>query len=143
MSFQSTHDIERLVSRFRDCTLPCAEWTHHAHLVVGLWHARAYPSDEALRRVREGIKRYNGACGKENSATSGYHETITRLYMTLIERFLNGAGDGLDLPTLVREMLARLGHRELPFEYYTRERLLSVHARARWVEPDLRPLDGL
>jgi hypothetical protein len=49
----------------------------------------------------------------------------------------------MDLPALVREMLTRLGHRELPFAYYSRERLLSVEARARFVEPDLRPLDGL
>ena len=35
-------EIERLVARFLDCSLPCPEWTHRAHLTVGLWHAREY-----------------------------------------------------------------------------------------------------
>jgi len=72
--YQHLDEIERLAARFVDRTLPCPEWTHQAHLTVGLWHAREYPPAEALDRVRAGIQRYNLACGVENTTTRGYHE---------------------------------------------------------------------
>ncbi len=43
--------IERIAMRFADCTLPCAEWTHEAHLTVGLWYLRDHPTAEALDLV--------------------------------------------------------------------------------------------
>ena len=141
MTYQSADEIEILVARFRDCSLPCTEWTHAAHLTVGLWHARAFPPAEALDRVRVGIKRYNVACGTENTTTRGYHETLTRFYMTVIGNFLMAAEDRNDLLDLANNLIARLGHRELPLAYYSRERLMSSEARANWVEPDLRSID--
>ena len=65
-----------------------AEWTHHAHLRVGLWHLLHYPPGEALDRLRDGIRLYNLATGGANTDTSGYHESITRFYVWVIARFL-------------------------------------------------------
>src|SRR5262245_21090730 len=87
----STSTTERLVQQFLDCTLPKSEWTHVAHLRVGLWHVRSFPPDEALARVREGILRLNAAHGTPNTDTGGYHETITRFYLLSIDRFLANA----------------------------------------------------
>lgn len=139
-AYESVDEIERLVARFADCTLPCVEWTHAAHLTVGLWHAWRYPADEALDRVRTGILQYNVACNVPTTPTRGYHETITRLYMLLIDHYLATAPDRTDLLALVNDLLATHGQRELPLQYYTRERLFSAEARADWVPPDLRPL---
>jgi hypothetical protein len=33
-----------------------------------------------------------------------------------------------------------LADKDLPLQYYSRERLFSEAARASWLEPDLRPL---
>jgi hypothetical protein len=141
MTYRSVEEVERLVARFCDCSLPCAEWTHVAHLTVGLWHARTLGADEALAQVRAGIRRYNVACGTENTTTRGYHETLTRFYMTLIGQFLAASEEQGDLLAVTNALIAELGHRELPLAYYTRERLMSAEARAHWVEPDLRPLE--
>jgi len=38
MRFIDEESIEFVVQRFITRTLPKVEWTHAAHLVVGLWH---------------------------------------------------------------------------------------------------------
>jgi hypothetical protein len=50
-------EIEHIAGGFADCTLPCSQWTHIAHLTVGLWYAREYPAEESLDRLRAGINR--------------------------------------------------------------------------------------
>jgi hypothetical protein len=60
---------DRVAATFCGCTLLKAEWTHEAHLRVGLWHLLRYPEGEALRRLRDGIRRYNTACGGCHSGT--------------------------------------------------------------------------
>ena len=39
---------EELVEKFRSRTLPKQEWTHEAHLKVGIWHLLHYSPDESL-----------------------------------------------------------------------------------------------
>lgn len=140
--YTSAVEIELLVARFLDCSLPCAQWTHRAHLTVGLWHARQYPPDEALARVRAGIQRYNAACGTPNTEARGYHETLTCFYMHLIGRYLAEVVDRSDWTAVTNHLVDRYGSRDLPLRFYSRERLMSSEARARWVPPDLRPLPG-
>src|SRR5687768_459807 len=83
---------EELVRRFRERTLSKAEWTHAAHLRVGLWHVLRFPSGEALERLRAGIRALNETHGNANTDTGGYHETITRFYVLWIGDFANRAG---------------------------------------------------
>ncbi|MEX2111540.1 MAG: hypothetical protein WD845_00040 [Pirellulales bacterium] len=138
--FEWLAQIERIVDRFGDCTLPCEEWTHAAHLTVGLWYAHQLPPTEALDRIRAGIKRYNVACGVADTPTDGYHETITRFYMWLIGSYLAGVTDRADW-VAVTNGLVEHATVHAPNRYYSRERLMSVAARAAWLPPDLLPLD--
>ena len=131
---------DRVAAAFCGYTLPKAEWTHGTHLRVGLWHLLRYPEGEALRRLREGIRRYNTACGVANTEASGYHETITRFYVRFIGRFLAAAGRGRPVDELAAELIRHCGDRGLPLRHWTRERLMCAEARLGWVEPDLRPL---
>src|SRR5262245_59822939 len=85
----SASELDDLVTRFRACTLPKKEWTHAAHLVVGLWHVSQGGARKALRHLRARIRRLNDAHGTINSATSGYHETVTAAYVLLIAAFLD------------------------------------------------------
>jgi hypothetical protein len=132
-----TLDTDELARRFVDCTLPKAEWTHEAHLRVGLWHVRRYGADQTLALLRERISRYNESVGGQNTDDSGYHETITRAYVRLIAAFASANPDSKDAE---RRLLAECGDRDLPLRYYSRDRLFSVEARRGWVEPDLNDL---
>jgi hypothetical protein len=134
-------DLDDLVSRFSSCDLPHAEWTHQAHLAVGAWHVDRYGADEALVRLREGIRRLNDSHGTPNSATRGYHETITRAYVTLLAEALSAPPAGESLGARVARLLSSpVADRNLLLRFYSRERLMSPEARAAWMAPDLRPL---
>jgi hypothetical protein len=134
-------DIEELAARFVDATLPRSEWTHLAHLAVGTWHVQRYGLDEALARLRIGIRRLNDSHGTLNSATSGYHETVTRAYVALLAQFVERCPAGME--TRERVLIAingPLADRDVLLRFYSRDRLLSASARAEWIEPDLAPL---
>ncbi len=132
-----------LVARFEDCTLPKEEWTHRAHLTVGLWYASGLPYGEALVAVREGILRLNVAHGVPTTPTRGYHETITRFYLRVLCHYVASEEErpvGRWAERVAR-LLSRYGDRELPLRHYTKDLLMSPEARFGWVEPDLLPLE--
>lgn len=143
---------ERVVRKFFSCTLPKQEWTHEAHLRVGLWHLLRYSPSEFLVRLRQSIKRYNVACGIENTDSQGYHETITRFYVLLIARFIETniqsvnkivitpSNEIVNIDLLANELIKSYGDKSLIFKYYSRDRLMSKTARLEWVEPDLMSL---
>ena len=120
-------------------TLPKSQWTHHAHLRVGLWHALEYGDDHALDLLRERICAYNESTGVANTDHSGYHETITRFYLLVIRAFVRSVDRGGSFGGLVDELIDRHGDRELPLQYYTSERLFSPAARRSWIRPRVCP----
>jgi len=132
---------DQLARAFLDCTLPKAEWTHEAHLRVGLWHLLRHPPEETLDRLRVGITRYNLATGVANTERSGYHETITRFYVWAIRAFVLTMDRTRPEDELAAELLQTHGDRGLALRYWSKERLFSPQARREWVQPDLRPLE--
>lgn len=134
---------EALAQAFRALTLPKAQFTHQAHLRVGLWHVLRYSPDAALSELRERISAFNLANGGTNSATEGYHETITRFYVWQIARFVAEADLTRPEDDLADELVRRYGERDLPMRYWSRERLMSSEARIAWLEPDRAPLPGI
>lgn len=135
-------DIDDFAARFEACTLRKEEWTHHAHLVVGLWHVDRFGAEDALTKLRARIRRLNESFGGVNSDTNGYHETITAAYVRLLSQLLESraAGEGLD-EVIVRLLAGPLAGKEVLLSYYSRDRLMSKEARAGWVEPDIAPID--
>jgi len=135
-------DAIGLGPRFETCAISAKEWTHAAHLTVGLWHVARYRREEALARMRPGIRRLNESHGVVNSATAGYHETITVAYITLLSQFFEQRNRDEPLSDLLRRLLdGPLAAREMLFAFYSRDLLMSTAARAEWREPDLAPLD--
>jgi hypothetical protein len=133
-------ELEDLVRRFTERTLTKPEWTHAAHLAVGLWHVGRYGRDRALSRLRSAITRLNESHGTVNSATGGYHETITRAYVELLSAFA-ARHAGKSAAERVTALLADpLSDKKALLRFYSRERLESVQARLGWAEPDLAPL---
>ena len=139
----SADPVPPLVAKFEDCTLPKENWTHHAHLTVGLWYASRLPHDAAVTAMRDGIMRLNAAHGVPTTTTRGYHETITRFYMRIIRDFVAMEGTRpVEWSERVARLLAVYGERDLPLRHYTKELLMSPAARFGWVEPDLRPISA-
>ena len=133
-------ELEDLVRRFAERTLPKAEWTHAAHLAVGLWHVSRYGRDDALVRLRVGITRLNESHGTVNSATGGYHETVTRAYAQLLAAFAARHGDKTVAERVTALLADPLADKQALLRFYSRGRLESSEARLDWVEPDLVPL---
>jgi hypothetical protein len=125
-------EIDALVRSFEDGSLPRHEWTHRAHLVVALWYLLRHPTDEATRRIRDGIRRYNAHLGNH----TGYHETITLAWITVIERFLAGRDRERPTSVLAGELLEECGDKRYLLRFYSEERLDSDDARGRWLPPD-------
>jgi hypothetical protein len=140
-TWPTTVELDDLVSGFRGRTLPKSEWTHLAHLAVGTWHIRRYGPLKALPKLRTGIRCLNDSHGTPNSDRRGYHETITRAYVTLIADFLSGCPADATPADCVQALLASaLAERNVLLDYYSKERLKSVAARRGWLEPDRRTL---
>lgn len=129
--------LENLVAAFLDLTLPKAEWTHQAHLRVGLWHVFHLGAPDAMRVLRDRIMVYNASVGGKNTDTEGYHETITQFYVLTIAKFLTEVDQKRPLPDLAEELIHYYGDHDLPLRYYSKDRLMSKDARLGYVAPDL------
>lgn len=132
--------LEELAAAWLACTLPKAQWTHAAHLRIGLWHLLRYPPREALARLRERIACYNLATGVANTDSTGYHETLTRFWIVMIAQLLETYDRSLRPEAIADRLIQDLGDRNLPLRFWTRERLMSSFARRDWLPPDLGPL---
>jgi adenylate kinase family enzyme len=135
-----SHQVDDFAARFQACAIPESAWTHSAHMVLGLWHVHRYGAEEALARLRSGIRRLNESQGGVNTETRGSHETITVAYLRLLAQFLE-TGPAAPIPDRVAALLASpLAAKRMLSALYSSDRLMSTIARAQWVEPDLAPL---
>lgn len=141
-SFADERAIDGFVERFRTRTLPRGEWTHHARLVVGLWHLLRHPFDEALSLMRSGISAYNETIGVANTDASGYHETVTGFFLRALAAHADGCV-AARIEWFNRLAASRLCDKMLPLAFYSRDRIMSREARHGWILPDLQPLDTL
>ena len=130
--------ITALVRAFEDCSLPKADWTHSAHLTVALTYLRRFGREEATRRMRSGLQRYNGCVG---TTGLGYHETITLAWVAVVADFLLRHDCRQPLAELARDLVAACGDKHFLRRYYSDGVLLSEAARRDWVPPDRRPFD--
>jgi hypothetical protein len=133
-------ELLALVESFEQCTVPKEQWNHRAHLVYALVMMLRHGADGGAKTIREGILRYNAALCVEQTMTGGYHESLTRFYIWVVQRFVETCDTRKSLGELSDELWAACGARDLPYRYYSRERLNSWAARTQWLEPDLQPL---
>lgn len=137
--FTSDDEIADLARRFSERTLPKAEWTHAAHWAVAIWLLGRRGPD-AAREMPPLIRAYNESTGVANTASSGYHETITLASLRAASAWLNER-PGVAQYLVLNEMLGTtLGRSDWLLRHWSKETLLSPAARFAWVEPDLAPL---
>ncbi len=131
--------ITALAQDFINKSLPLVDWTHEAHLLVALWHLKHYSKAEATCYLRSRIISYNEVVGTENGPRSGYHETLTLFWIWVIAEFLKKYdGDLAELSSLF--IKSKYADKRLPFQFYTKAKLISIEARASWVAPDRQAL---
>jgi hypothetical protein len=139
--FHSDAEIEHIGEGLLACTLPKAEWTHEAHLAATTWLLLKRPDIDIDRELPGIIRRYNESTGGVNSDTEGYHETITRTFLSGVRLFLAEADLSQPLHEIVNELLlSPMGQRDWPLRFYSPQRLFSVEARRSFVRPDLASL---
>ena len=139
--FSSDAEVARVGEGLLARDLPRAEWTHEAHLAATTYLLLRHPEIDLDRELPGLIRRYNESVGGVNSDTEGYHDTITRVFLNGVRRFLGDANHGEPLHELVNELLlSPVGRRDWPLRFYSRDRLFSVEARRHFVTPDLAVL---
>jgi hypothetical protein len=129
--------LDAFVADWRAHRLTRADWTHGAHVGVCAYFAWDHDEAATLAIMRPGIRTFNESIGGQNTATSGYHETITRLWVMAISAHLRAS------PATSRWDAARsaVGLFEDPLALlercYSFDVVGDTRARAEWVPPDL------
>jgi hypothetical protein len=139
--FDSDAAVAHVAEGFLARTLPVAEWTHEAHLATTTYLLLRRPEINVDVELAGLIRRYNESVGDVNSDTEGYHETITRVFLSGVRLFLSEARSEEPLHELVNSLLlSPMGLRDWPLRFYSRERLFTVEARREFVIPDVAVL---
>jgi hypothetical protein len=140
--FASCLNIRRIGTGLLSCSLPCAEWTHEAHLAACTWLAMERTDIVPETELPQIIRRYNEAVGGINDDSQGYHETITQTYIITIRQHLASIPAGASLLQAVNSLLqSPRGDRRWPLRFYSNSVLFSVDARHKFVPPDIMPFD--
>lgn len=135
---ESSLSDEMLWLAFGASKLPAGDWTHRAHLRVAWMFLKRHPLDEAHVLMRVRIIHLNAFHGLVETPSRGYHDTLTRLWLSLVASLMKTT-DAPSSDAFVDACIDSLG-KDAVFRHYSRELVTSVRARAIFVEPDLLPL---
>ena len=127
--FTSDGQIETILAKFTDCTLPRSSWTHGAHFAASLSLLAIHPRDQVERDLPHLIRAYNKATGLPNTDLKGYHETITQASLRAAASFLAANPPHPLFATCNKLMRSDLGRAEWLLQYWSRSRLFTTEAR--------------
>lgn len=128
-------EIDSFLAAFESGTLPKERWTHAAHLLAGACYVHRLGQPSAINHMRNCVRRYNEAVGGKNTASSGYHETITVFWIKILDALL------LHAQPITRAEFAALAverfapQRDLFRRFYDFDVIASTEARAEWMPP--------
>jgi hypothetical protein len=141
-SYKLTDVDQTLLEQFQTCALPFELWTHRAHVRVAYLYLRLYAFDEALTRMRAGIKAYNAFNKRLDGPTTGYNETTTHAFLHLVAAVMLAYDQCLpvtDSESFCDMHPQFMSKHALRF-FYSPERRMLPAAKTLFVEPDLAPL---
>ena len=143
MSYKNLAEIDVLISRFSDKSLPVEEWTHVAHLTVGLWFVCEYGQAETAQKMPNCIYMYNNSVGTKNTDTSGYHETITQFWIWLLDAYWQRVRNKMTFLEACNHLFTSpFSERTAFLKFYSEDLIFSVKARKEYVSPDIQPLNA-
>jgi hypothetical protein len=123
---------EEFLQAFHNCELPASWFRHGDHLRLAWLHLHRVPADEALQRVRTGIRRFAAHHGVSHI----YHDTLTTAWVRLLATHREP-----DFAQFMRENEPRL-NRDLLYRFWTPDALNSEAAKREWLAPDREALPG-
>jgi hypothetical protein len=130
---------EEFLRQFEAGRLPLEQWHHKEHIKVAYLYLRKLPFDEAVAQIRKQIKAHNAAQGVKESPTSGYHETMTKAWLQLVELTLKEYGPAESADAFY-EQSPQLWQTKTLRLFYSKELFMSPRAKVEFVQPDLAPL---
>ena len=137
---QDEGEIDAFLEAFESGTLPGSAFTHAAHIFTGACYVHALGEVVAIATMRDRIRAFNVAAGGQNTATSGYHETITVFWVKVLAQ-LHGECAGLGRAEFARHAVATfLARRTIYQEFYDFDLVGSEEARRVWIPPNVRSL---
>lgn len=132
--------INLLGQGFCDKSLPANAFDNAAHWAVACWLLTQMPVQQVAAQMPGLIKAFNLAKGGQNTASEGYHETITLASIAAAADF-RARHREMALCKQVNTLLGtELGRHDWMLQHWQKGTLFSVEARAVWVPPDLRAL---
>ena len=132
--YRTEEEIEDVVRRFETCSYTPAEFVHARHLTVTAWRFAKMESEAARERMRADLRRFIAHHGK-----NGYHVTITEFWLERVGKLVAELREGQGgLVPLVNSVVERCSDKNLIYESYSRERIASAEAKAKWIEPDVK-----
>ena len=136
MKYKTEDEIAELVRSFESATIGRDEWKHAEHLIVALYYVSHHDLESATEKMRSGILNLLAkGFGVDLEKEMPYHETITVFWMRTVLGFKLTANGGSMVETAGE--LAERFDKDFPLRFYSRERLFSDEARAKFVEGDL------
>ena len=131
-------DDDELIERFENGSFPFEEWNHRVYLKLAYLYLSRHTFEDAVGRMRQGLRQLIRMNHVPDTPTSGYHETVTVAWMHLVSSAIQrqGAAPNSDL---FLERHAQLGDKDILRLFYSARRLLSPQAKESFVEPDLAP----
>ena len=128
--------LDTFVADWHAHRLTKQDWTHGAHVGVCAYYAFDHDEAATLGIMRPGIRTFNESVGGQNTATSGYHESVTRLWVMAIAAHLR-ANPAQSRWEASRSAVARFtSPGELLRQCYSFDVIADSRARAEWVPPD-------
>ena len=143
MKFQTEQEIDEFLESLEAGTIPKEAWTHQAHLAIAgvyVWREIADADGAALPRLRFGILSLNRRHGTRDTIESGYHETLTVFWVSIVRDFCS-RNQSMSRLQAINEMMETLPS-SLFKQFYSFDVVKSPLARERWVGPDLLALPG-
>jgi len=134
-------EIQYLVEKFISRTLEKKDWTHYAHLTVGLWHLKNFELDESVCRMKSSIICYNVSTNTLNTGSTGYHETLTIFWLEILRFFISMHPYDSLLDTCNLFLNSPLSDRKLAAQFYDEKELMSTLHRSRYMLPTKKGLD--
>ena len=129
-------EIIDLVRSFENATIAREDWHHPEHMVVALYYLTHHDLDTATTRMRDGIFRLlREKFEVDLTKEMPYHETLTIFWMRAVADF-KASKNGSSLLDNANEVVGTFD-KDHPLRFYSRERLFSDEARARFVPGDL------
>ena len=131
------------IRAFEAGDISLADWDHRGHVRYAWIALEVEPRfDRAMDRIRCGLKTHlQMAIEAGENPEFGYHETITRFWLRLVET-TRAAGPACAGSSAFCDANPGLLDKTLLGRHYSRQLLMTDAARRGYAEPDLAPVAG-